>query len=109
MPLAAVCASLMLILLTSCTPGRSGKPMTLAHFENFCQVFPTPNSCDSTTICGDFSNVLSSPSSGLDDCLARCRRTKNHLQPSNIINSCNGALGRAWDLCSQFCRQNYAQ
>gem|GEM_PF-2503035 len=73
MPLAAVCASLVLILLTSCTPGRSSKPMTLAHFENFCQVFPTPNSCDSTTICGDFANVLSTQASDLDACLARCR------------------------------------
>ncbi|KUG28831.1 hypothetical protein ASZ90_001287 [hydrocarbon metagenome] len=109
MPLAALCTALMVILLTSCTPGRSAKPMTLEHFENFCQVFPTPNSCDSTTICGDFANVLSSPAPGLDDCLARCRRTKNHLQPSNIINNCGATLSRASDLCAQFCRQNYGQ
>ncbi|MEF3696823.1 hypothetical protein [Desulfolutivibrio sp.] len=108
MPLAAFC-TLLVLALAACTPGKSSQPMTLAHFENFCKVFPTPNSCDSTTICGDFANVLSTQASDLDACLARCRRTKNHLQPTNIINNCAGTLSRASDLCAQFCRQNHAQ
>jgi hypothetical protein len=108
MPLAALCATLIL-MLAACTPGQASRPMTLSHFESFCKVFPTPNSCDSTTICGDFSNVLSSRASGLDDCLARCRRTKYHLQPSNVVNNCGATLSRASDLCAQFCRGNYPQ
>ncbi|NDY56011.1 hypothetical protein G3N56_04530 [Desulfovibrio sulfodismutans] len=109
MPLAAFC-TLLVLALAACTPGmKTAQPMTLTHFENFCQVFPTPNSCDSTTICGDFANVLSTPASDLDACLGRCRRTKNHLQPTNIINNCAGTLSKASDLCAQFCRQNYAQ
>lgn len=108
MPLAAL-AAILVLLVSACTPGTSIRPMTLSHFEQFCQVFPTPNSCDSTTICGDFSNVLSTRADSLENCLARCRRTKNYLQPSNIINNCNGVLGRASDLCAQFCRGNYPQ
>jgi hypothetical protein len=108
MPLAAICL-LMILLCSACTPGRSSQPMTLEHYANFCQVFPTPDSCDSRTICGDFLNVLSSRASSLEDCLARCRRTKTHLQPSNIVNNCAGTLTKASDMCLQFCRGNYSQ
>ncbi len=108
MPLVAM-SLLAALALVSCTPGRAAGPMTISDFRGFCTVFPTPNSCDSTTICTEFAYVLEDDIKTLDDCLARCNRVKTHLRPGTLTNNCLGPLNRASDLCAQYCRRKFAQ
>ncbi len=53
---------------------------------------PTPNSCDSTTICTEFAYVLEDDIKHLDDCMdPLATGVKTHLRPGTLTNNCLGS------------------
>jgi len=101
----------LLALLAGCagqSAGQGGSPapvMTVSDFYGFCSALPTPDACLSDPICNRFKQELSAPPSDLRSCLAMCQQTENALYVDNLINGCAEILGRAQDLCDQFCRR----
>lgn len=108
----AACLALLLTALVggcaSSSGGRSGETaplMTPSDFYGFCSALPTPDACLSDPICQRYRRELQAAPADLSACLALCQRLENTLYDANQVNGCASTLGRAQELCDQFCRR----
>lgn len=109
-------AACLAVLVSGCIArpdGPGGReelapPMTLSDFYGFCSTAETPDGCFSDPICRAYRKELAAAPAELAGCLAICRRLENDLYVNDLTNNCEYFLGRAEDLCDQFCRRRDA-
>lgn len=89
-------------------PDFMAPPMTLSDFYGFCSTADTPDGCFADPICLTYRRELAVAPADLAGCLAICRRVENDLYVNDLTNNCAYFLGRAEDLCDQFCRRRNA-
>ena len=86
------------------------RQMTPSEFYGEC-IFPGGrDTCDSDqSICGDFQAVLTAGHAGVAECIQACNTLQLQEYNQYVIQSCNGTIDAATDLCEQYCHRKYGK
>jgi len=96
------------LTLAACGPV---KPMTSSEFRGFCYQNSDNRfqSCDTISVCDDYSTVVDMRQPSLDACLKGCADIREQQRRRIGLGECSTASGNAGDWCERFCRTNYQQ
>ncbi|NDY57684.1 hypothetical protein G3N56_13185 [Desulfovibrio sulfodismutans] len=95
-------AILALLAVVSCA--KTDPRMTLGDFMSFCVSDASDNCRD---VCDEFAGVfvVTYPTSA--ECRLACDKVERNLTSANISgDACESSIGRAADLCAQYCDKN---
>lgn len=94
---------MILVSMTAVSCADKDPRMTLSDFMGLCVSDASDNCRDA---CDDFAGVfvVTYPTSA--DCRKACDRVAERLTGQDVGQGCDSTLGRASELCAQYCDKN---